>query len=274
MTRTDIIRALEAKGFDVEEKDTVKNGVICKGILVHGETNVNPVIYTEKLIEDVRMQKKTLEEVVEEFIQVYENSKGGMEMEVQNLMNRDWVMEHLSIAVQKSSFEDLIKRDLEKLEGIEAYLLLKESGKEEGSYSMKIESCHLKQWNIREEEAWKIAYEHICEETHIVGMSQMMSELFGAPVEEEEDDMMYVISNHDKMKGASAILNEKALKEFAQKKGISRLFVLPSSINEMIIVPDHGEYELSDLSGMVSEVNATQVDPEEQLPSRAYVLEF
>ncbi len=40
MTRADIIRALEAKGFDVEEKDTVKNGVIYKGILVHGETNV------------------------------------------------------------------------------------------------------------------------------------------------------------------------------------------------------------------------------------------
>lgn len=189
-------------------------------------------------------------------------------------MDRDWVKEHLSIAVQKSSLEELIKKDLKKLEGIEAYLLVKESENEEQSYSMKIESSHLKQWDISEEEAWETAYKHICEETHIVGMSQMMRELFGAPVEEEEDDMMYVISNHDKMKGASAILNEKALKEFAQKKGISRLFVLPSSIHEMIIVPDHGEYELSDLSGMVSEVNATQVDPEEQLPSRAYVLEF
>lgn len=274
MTREEIMRALETKGYEVEEKDTVKNGVICKGILVHGETNVNPVIYTEKLIEDAMMQRKTIEEVVEEFVQVYENSKGGMKMDVQKLMDRDWVKEHLSIAVQKSSLEELIKKDLKKLEGIEAYLLVKESENEEQSYSMKIESSHLKQWDISEEEAWETAYKHICEETHIVGMSQMMRELFGAPVEEEEDDMMYVISNHDKMKGASAILNEKALKEFAQKKGISRLFVLPSSIHEMIIVPDHGEYELSDLSGMVSEVNATQVDPEEQLPSRAYVLEF
>lgn len=274
MTREEIMRALETKGYEVEEKNTVKNGVICKGILVHGETNVNPVIYTEKLIEDAMMQRKTIEEVVEEFVQVYEKSKGGMKMDIQKLMDRDWVKEHLSIAVQKSSLEDLIKRDLQKLEGIEAYLFVKERENEEQSYSMKIESSHLKQWNISEEEAWETAYKHICEETDIVGMSQMMSELFGAPVEEEEDDMMYVISSRDKMKGASAILNEKALEEFAQKKGISRLFVLPSSIHEMILVPDYGDYELSDLSGMVSEVNATQVDPEEQLPSRAYLLEF
>lgn len=102
----------------------------------------------------------------------------------------------------------------------------------------------------------------------------MMSELIGAPVEEEEDDMMYVISNSDKMKGASAILNEKALKEFAQKKGVARLYVLPSSVHEMIIIPDNGEFDLSVLSEIVSEVNNTEVKPEEQLPSRAYLLEF
>lgn len=274
MTREDIIRELEVKGFNVEMKDTVKNGVICKGILVHDEKDVNPLIYTEQMIQEAEKRKKTLEEVVDEFIKVYENSKDCMKMEIQNLMNHDWVMKHLSIAIQKSSDENLVKHDLDNFTGMEAYLLLMENGKEDESYSMKIETCHLKQWNISEQEAWETAYKHICEETHIVGMSQMMSELFGAPVEEEEDDMMYVISNSDKMKGASAILNEKALKEFAQKKGVARLYVLPSSVHEMIIIPDNGEFDLSVLSEMVSEVNNTEVKPEEQLPSRAYLLEF
>lgn len=274
MTREDIIRELELKGFNVEMKDTVKNGVICKGILIHGETNVNPVIYTEQMIQNVEKQKKTLEEVVDEFIRVYENSKDCMKMEVQNLMNRDWAMEHLSIAIQKSSRENLIKNDLHNLAGMEAYLLLKENGKEDESYTMKIESHHLKQWNISEEEAWEAAYKHVCEDTCIIGMSQFLNGLLGVATENEDVDVMYVISNRDKIKGASAILNEKALKEFAQKKGISRLFVLPSSIHEMIIMPDYGEYDLSVLSGMVSEVNNTEVSPEEQLPSRAYLLEF
>lgn len=42
----------------------------------------------------------------------------------------------------------------------------------------------------------------------------------------------------------------------------------------MIIIPDNGEFDLSVLSEMVSEVNNTEVKPEEQLPSRAYLLEF
>ncbi len=274
MTREDIIRELELKGFNVKMKDTVKNGVICKGILVHDEKDVNPLIYTEQMIQEAEKHKKTLEEVVDEFIKVYENSKGSMEMEIQNLTNRDWVMKHLSIAIQKSSDENLVKHDLDNFTGMEAYLLLIENGKEDKSYSMKIKTCHLKQWNISEEEAWKIAYNHVCENTCIEGMSQFLNELLGVSTENEKDDMMYVISNHDKMKGASAILNEKALKELAQKKGVARLYVLPSSVHEMIIIPDNGEFDLSVLSEMVSEVNNTEVNPEEQLPSRAYLLEF
>lgn len=47
-------------------------------------------------------------------------------------------------------------------------------------------------------------------------------------------------------------------------------FILPSSIHEVLIVPDNGQMGLRDLEDMVKEVNATQVAPEDKLTDSVY----
>ena len=47
-------------------------------------------------------------------------------------------------------------------------------------------------------------------------------------------------------------------------------YILPSSIHEILIVPDNGKMGLSDLENMVKEVNATQVAPEDKLTDNVY----
>ena len=42
-------------------------------------------------------------------------------------------------------------------------------------------------------------------------------------------------------------------------------YVLPSSVHEVLIVPDNGTMELRDLSAMVYEVNRTEVAPQDRL---------
>lgn len=42
-------------------------------------------------------------------------------------------------------------------------------------------------------------------------------------------------------------------------------FILPSSINEVIVVPDDGSLDHKELKEMVNEINHTQVAPEERL---------
>ena len=49
-------------------------------------------------------------------------------------------------------------------------------------------------------------------------------------------------------------------------------FVLPSSIHEVLILPDHGQIPVKDLLMMVKEVNEAEVLPEEQLGNK--VLHF
>ena len=64
------------------------------------------------------------------------------------------------------------------------------------------------------------------------------------------------------------------MKEFARKHQTRRIAVLPSSIHEMLLIPNTGGFSEAELSEMVKSVNETEVIPEERLTDRVYVLEF
>ena len=77
-----------------------------------------------------------------------------------------------------------------------------------------------------------------------------------------EKDMMYVVSNKEKVDGAVNVLN--AYDKVSELLGTDDLVVLPSSVHEVIVVPaSTGDY--NQLRSMVGEVNGTEVAREEQL---------
>lgn len=85
-------------------------------------------------------------------------------------------------------------------------------------------------------------------------------------LEEVDKDQMYVISNNDKIHGASVI--EKI--DFSQiYNRFGKFYLLPSSIHEWIIKFDDGD-NLEMLSQMVKEVNQTCVAPNEVLSNKVF----
>ncbi len=83
------------------------------------------------------------------------------------------------------------------------------------------------------------------------------------------DDMLYVLSNEDKLHGAAVVLNEKVMDDISERFGPD-FYILPSSVHEVLIVPNNGA-DLLTLENMVQEVNATQVAPDERLSDHVYV---
>ena len=75
---------------------------------------------------------------------------------------------------------------------------------------------------------------------------------------------MLVLSNTERSLGATALFYPGIQEKIADLVG-GDYFVLPSSIHEVIILPDDGYLDPKTLAGMVSEVNKTQVSPEERL---------
>lgn len=106
-----------------------------------------------------------------------------------------------------------------------------------------------------------------------------MAERFGGDLDAARDEIssmlppdegaMYVLTNQEKLNGATALLDAKIMGEISEKFG-ENFFILPSSLHEVLIVPAREGMELSVLENMVQEVNATQVAPQDRLSDHVY----
>lgn len=272
MTREMIINELNNRGYNAVAQNAIKNSVEFEGISIRDNSNIAPLIYTETIIERAEEEEKTLDEVVSAIVGIYESSR-AVDFDVDSLFNRDFVLSHIYIGLQKESTEELIKRSC-GLDGIESYLYIRREKNVDESFSVKMTDILLSKARITLEEAWSNAEANTNAETKIESMAKVMSKMMGFEYSEEMDEMtpFFVLSNTCKVKGASAVLNKKVLAEFGQKYHTNRIVVLPSSVHEMLIVPYTEDVELDAFSEMVGEVNNTEVDPTERLTDRAYII--
>lgn len=89
---------------------------------------------------------------------------------------------------------------------------------------------------------------------------------------EEEDEVMYVLTNKEKYFGAAGILFCAEL--FQEVIGKNNFYILPSSVHELILVKDDEGCDMQGLSAMVRCVNEEQVDREERLSDHAYYYDW
>ena len=272
MTREIIINELNNKGYNAIAQNAIKNGVELEGISIRDNSNIAPVIYTEAIIERAEKEEKSLDEVVSAIVGIYESSR-TVDLDVDSLFNRDFVLSHIFIGLQKDSTENLIKRS-SGLDGIESYLYIRREKSKDESFSVKVTDMFLAKARITLDEAWSNAEANTNAETKIESMAKVMSEMMGFEYNEEMDEMtpFFILSNTCKMKGASAVLNRKVLSDFGERYHTNKIVVLPSSVHEMLIVPYTEDVELDTFSEMVGEVNYTEVDPTERLTDRAYII--
>ena len=109
----------------------------------------------------------------------------------------------------------------------------------------------------------------------IMGMNEVMKEMMGPEVYEmfgipdDAEETMYVATVPDKNSGAGVIAYQEFMDQAAERVG-GDFFVLPSSINEILLVPDNGDMTADALRDMVKDVNAKEVSPEERLSDNVY----
>lgn len=78
---------------------------------------------------------------------------------------------------------------------------------------------------------------------------------------------MYVLTNASKVNGSGILARDGVLDKIGELLG-KNFYVLPSSIHEVLIVPDNGDMQAKELESMVKEVNATQVAPADLLSDK------
>lgn len=103
------------------------------------------------------------------------------------------------------------------------------------------------------------------------GVKDMPSEEFSSieDIDPGQYDMpFFVLSNEHKTKGAVTVLDPKTMTQITNKLG--EVYIIPSSVDEVLIVPQSCVDSVAHLSKMVTDVNSEAVAPQDQLSNNVY----
>lgn len=135
--------------------------------------------------------------------------------------------------------------------------------------SILIRSNHMELWGISLEELVELSQSNT---PRLLGyelrdLSDVLCE-GGIPTNSAEYPM-FVLTSRSHMHGACCILYGNLLKSFAERMQTD-LFILPSSIHEVILLPAQTKEPMESLSEMVREINDTEIAAEDVLADHVY----
>jgi len=276
----------EDADFQVVQKNK-NNGIQLIGVQVNlPERNASPIIYMEQFFDEIR-QGEPVERVMNRIASCIEKSSRAPFMNSGiDLTNYDSLKEHLAIKLvntqaNRKMLQEMPHENMEDLSAICYVDFPVESN--DGKATMKVKNEHLKMWNVDAKEMFQQARANTqpVNTPILQSMDEMLLSIFNEEghatnlLDESVEfglrshDMLYALTNVEKQYGASMITQPEVLNKLEQlfPEGF---YVLPSSVHEVLIVPDNGEMEPKMLGEMVREVNKNEVERQEVLSDRVY----
>lgn len=288
----------------VTEETVLKNNAVrLHGLaIISKDRNISPTIYLEEYYAAYNHGQE-LSDIIVEIIRQYENSKPDTGI------NIDFFTDYQKVSNQLLYKLISLEKNEELLTGIPYVQYLDLAivfycivlHDEIGSATILVHNKHMELWNVTTEDLYLAAKRNTKKILgyQIKGMEEIIREILVDRLHAElstgigtdhldEDEIaefaesmlnkthemdgeipMYVLSNREKINGAACLLYQDVLAEFADQID-QDLFIIPSSIHEVILVPTCERHGYERLTQMVQEVNATQVQAEEILADHVY----
>ena len=191
-------------------------------------------------------------------------------------MKEKLVMEVVSAENNKEMLKNVPHKDIEDMAVVYRFVI---DSDDQSRATILATNQMLENFGITAEQLHADAMENAprIKPAEIKGMGEVIAELMGIdksdmndvyPVSPEEEQI-FVASVPDKVHGAGVLAYQGFMDQAAERVG-GDFFILPSSVHEILIVPDNGKMGLAELEKMVREVNATEVDPVDKLTDNVY----
>lgn len=269
----------------VDIKRVVKNnGLVLQGLTIAKQgSNVSPTLYLENEYEkylDGHGLSQVLKEIADQYL-VFDAQNKSFPGLTDNIKDYSWVKERLVTQVcntwrNNDRFDEIPHMEREDLSYIYKVMVAEAPT---GAATITVNNKMLEMWGVTVKELHKDAVENtnkispavvetmgqvlssLTDDPNILGLGGFMEEI---PVSE----MMFIVSNPQRLGGAVHMFNTECLDSIAQKVGTD-LIILPSSVHEVICISSsHGNLE--EFTNMVREVNMSSVSPDEQLSDNVY----
>lgn len=287
------LQELVYEGTSVRIEKILKNNNVERyaAIIAEESSTVSPSIYLENFYSDY-INGQSLSIICDEIMAMHKKYKGGIDFKLDNYVNYDYVKDKLFLKIiNKARNEEFLKNvpyrqfcDL----ALVVYIALEEA--KNGQATITVNNRSLEIWNVTKEQVFDVAFlnEYESMPPRLEKMTNVMRELLRerwldvqdeeleeqidrviSLMEENGNITMYVLTNSLKLNGACYIVYEEYLKKFA-KSIDSDLYILPSSIHEVLLIPMDCGVSREDLEKMVYDVNNTELSQGEILSDSVY----
>lgn len=268
------------------------------------ETNISPTIYLNSYFKEYESGRSP-GDIVSEIYQLYESHRDKLEFDVDMFKNFDGIKDRIAYKlINKKANERLLSQVpfIEILDlAIVFYCLVDNDFL--GSATALIHNVHMEMWEVTVEDLYNTARKNTPRilPYHLRDMNDVIKDILVSDIEntiyendfrydenckipmpevvaegllkgirEAEDAVeMYVLTNKQKINGAACILYDRVLNNFASQRE-KDLYILPSSIHEVILVPVTNDIDREELCKMVYDVNHNELEEGDVLSDYVY----
>lgn len=265
-------KALEKKYPEAKiiRQSRYKFNKIKRGFMIAGKGNVQPTVYTEDFYE-VYQRFEEMDLVLDSIDFAVECDKINTYKDIVKDWNhaKEYIYPYI-VNIDKNQLcmdchDYVYKQRLDF-----AYSVYVEIADNDGIACVNISHDLLRLWDVSEEEVFAIAEKNA--KYDVRPMQQVIAELMDQDVSEldiPEDEVMYVVTNTTKNRGAAGMFDFDLLRKTAEKLD-SDFYILPSSIHEVILVLEKEAPSMQKLKELVGDVNQCHVKEEEFLSENVY----
>ena len=276
----DLVKDKLGDGYDVNLRDVMKNnGTELTGLSIGAkDARIAPTIYLEGFEERFEQGKISVNDVVDEIMEVFrkeDDQDAGFLYEIFSNVEEIYKRVCPKIINAERNAELLKTVPYVKfLDLAEIFIVKMEIGGNTGNVT--INNDLVERLGIDIEKLKESAYENMKKRgIEQKSLSSMIKDLIfdSGEVPEElnepEGISMMVVTNREKYNGACCMIDPEIFVDMSEKMGCD-LYILPSSIHEIIVVPAVSQCNEDELRDMVRDVNRSSVSNEDFLSDTLY----
>lgn len=257
------------------------NGKELTGLTLRGKSNICPNIYLDSFY-DLYQDGMKIEDTMSKISEIFQREiKRSPQFNLEDFTYNN-MKDNLYYTVINAEKNEKLLQDIphQRREDLAIVYRVNVCISEEGTGSVLLNNEHIKLWGVDYREVHDQAVRNMPKilPYKFENMNDIIAEMMGMDVEQFEDmageSVMWVLSNDKRMQGAAYMFDEGVMSSIAEKLG-GDFIVLPSSLHEVIIIKEEDimveeNIDLEFIRRMVSEVNESQVEPDEVLSDAIY----
>ena len=277
------------ENYRLELKEVRKNnGVIMHGLLIFsGSRNTVPTIYLDSFWEAYE-SGQSFAAVLARLLKLYREEMPGRDINMSFFQCFDKVKERICYRLIRQKGNEELLRESPHIEFLDLALCFYYAyeGRHIGEGSRRIKNAHAQRWGVKTVDLVRLAEQNTVRlfGWECISMEDIMREspefddVEGMPEPAArggflEYNPMRILTNARRIFGAVCMLYPGVLEKLSAREQ-KNFYILPSSVHEVILLPETGIETAGDLREMISEVNSTLLAPEEVLSDNLYYYDF